>query len=344
VTAATPQDTCDNSSPAVLSPTGGFEGIQIFRVDDPRRATADDLVTAVATDCGSHTHTVVPDPKNGRVLIYVSNSGSSPEYPTHPIWGNKCEATHNKFQIVEVPLGAPERARVIRDVPLAPAATITNSCHDIGALLNRGVKLAACAGEPQAAVFDITDPANPRLLRNFTTGGVSGWHSAAFSYDGRVTVMGWEPGGGVAPECQASTPALNKSIFFFETATGRLLGTWVLPRPQSNVENCTIHNYNVVPTARADVLVTGNYQAGTWVVDFTNPAAARTVAWSDPPPEDLAQLTLGGAWGSYWYNNVIYETSISFGLNIYRLSDKVVAGARRQPFLNPQTQLGPVGK
>lgn len=130
-------------------------------------------------------------------------------------------------------------------------------------------------------------------------------------------------------------------VFFFNTFTGRLLGTWKLPRAQSAVENCTIHNYNVVPTEERDVLVAGNYQAGTWVVDFTNPRRARTVAWSDPPPLDPQNLTLGGAWGSYWYNDAIYETNITEGLNVFRLRSRAVADARQVPFLNPQTQVGP---
>jgi hypothetical protein len=88
-------------------------------------------------------------------------------------------------------------------------------------------------------------------------------------------------------------------VFFFDTFTGELLGTWALPRSQPAVENCTIHNSNVVSTGKRDVLVMGNYQAGTWVVDFTNPRHTRTVAWSDPPPLDPGSLTLGGAWGSY---------------------------------------------
>jgi hypothetical protein len=154
--------------------------------------------------------------------------------------------------------------------------------------------------------------------------------------------MGWEPGGGEEPACEANDPDLNKSVFFFDTFTGKLLGTWVLPRPQSAVENCTIHNYNVVPSGKRDVLVMGNYQAGTWVVDFTNPRHARTVAWSDPPPLDPTTFTLGGAWGSYWYNNFIYETNITEGLNIFRLHSRVTAGARRLPFLNPQSQVGRV--
>ncbi len=40
-------------------------------------------------------------------------------------------------------------------------------------------------------------------------------------------------------------------------------------------------NYNVVPTGKRDVLLTGNYQAGTWVVDFTDPRGASTVAYEE---------------------------------------------------------------
>ena len=55
IAATTPEETC-SGEPA----ESGFEGIQIFQVDDPKEASADDLVGAVATDCGSHTQTVVP--------------------------------------------------------------------------------------------------------------------------------------------------------------------------------------------------------------------------------------------------------------------------------------------
>ena len=117
VAAATPEQTCD--APFADS---GFEGIQIFQVDNPKQASADDLVTAVATDCGSHTHTVVPDPANDRVLVYVANAYTGPLYGEDPIWGHQCSEPHNKFQIVEVPLDAPEDAAVIADVPLGLAA------------------------------------------------------------------------------------------------------------------------------------------------------------------------------------------------------------------------------
>lgn len=47
---------------------------------------------------------------------------------------------------------------------------------------------------------------------------------------------------------------------------------------------------------------------------------------------------LGGAWSSYWYNRLIYETNITEGLNIFRFTGSETAGALRPNDLNPQTQ------
>ena len=91
------------------------------------------------------------------------------------------------------------------------------------------------------------------------------------------------------------------------------------------------------------MMVSGNYQAGTWVTDFTDPANAETLGWSDPPPlrgDDAggAVNELGGAWSSYWYNGFIYESEITKGLNVFRFSGPETGGAIRLPHLNPQTQ------
>jgi len=101
-------------------------------------------------------------------------------------------------------------------------------------------------------------------------------------------------------------------------------------------ENCTIHNYNVVPVKDRYVLVSGNYQAGTWVTEFTDPANPVTLGYADPPA--LVPPDLGGAWSSYWYNDFIYESSITEGLNVFRYRGHELKGARQLDHLNPQTQ------
>ena len=234
--------------------------------------------------------------------------------------------------------------------PLAgPVKGATVGCHDAGVILG-DVNMAACASADFTNVFDIGDNATPGgsiedpvFLYGIEEPGVGGvgtngrWHSAAFTWDGEVLVLGWEPGGGAQPECESTDPDVDKSMFFYDAQTGAKLGQWVLPHPQDGAgENCTIHNFNIVPLPSGRyVAVGGNYQAGTWVTEFTDPANPVTLGWSDPPV--ITPADLGGAWSSYWYNNFIYETDITRGLNVFRYSGNETAGALRLDCLNPQT-------
>jgi hypothetical protein len=129
------------------------------------------------------------------------------------------------------------------------------------------------------------------------------------------------------------------------------VGRWVLPQEQNDQENCTIHNYNVVPHPHKHIVVGGHYQAGMTVTDFTDPQNPRQVAFSDPPCYDAnpnvsgcqaASPTTGdadpGAWSTHWYNNYIYESDIIEGLNIWDINEPWWENTLRLPFLNPQTQ------
>jgi hypothetical protein len=329
----------------------GFEGFHIFDIsnlDDPTLIGDVELSARPEADafgCGSHTATAVPDLANDRLLIYNQTSGGP-----CPFLG-----------IVEVPLDAPEDADWIGNVRLEHLEP-DHAAHDTGVILG-DVNLLATASHTMATVFDIGDNEfpggsleDPVELYTIEEPGVcnvpgnplcnGSWHSAGFSWDGEVIILGWEPGGGVAPECEATDPAVKKSAFFYDADTGAKLGQWTLPRPQDSTENCTIHNYNTVPLRSGRrVLVVGNYQAGTWVVDFTDPANPVTVAWSDPPPlgqvrTPTGQLVneVGGAWSSYWYNNFIYESEITKGMNVFRVDDPALSAAVTLPHLNPQTQ------
>jgi hypothetical protein len=326
----------------------------ISNLEDPQLVGDVELSARPGADspgCGTHTLTLVPDLADGRLLIYNATSGRNPNLP------NPADRECDWIDIVQVPLANPGAATHLRREPVVGGHAV----HDNGVILGNVNMLAAASGH-MSNVFDIGanaipggSPEDPQFLYTIEEPGVcntggplcnGNWHSAAFSWDGKVIILGWEPGGGTQPECEATDPPVKKSAFFYDSATGAKLGQWTLPRPQTSAENCTIHNYNAVPlrTGR-DVLVLGNYQAGTWVVDFTNPASPQTVAWSDPPP--LGQVTTptgatvneaGGAWSSHWYNNFIYESEITKGLNVFRLSDPVVASPIRLDHLNPQTQ------
>ena len=291
------------------------EGLHIFDISDPLDPQ---LETFVDLECGSHTATLVPDVANDRVLVY--NSGSS--------------ATCPGIDIVEVPLADPSCAAFLRREPSG------RSCHDTAVILG-DAQLAACAGGDGLTVFSLGGARggtleDPSQLWTKSLQGVSIGHAATFSWDGSILAFGHEPGGGVQPECEAQDDPVKKTLFFFNSVDGTELGRWVLPRPQTAQENCTIHNFNTVPTASRNILVAGNYQAGISVVDFTNPAQPQEIAYADPAP--LQPEADGGDWSTYWYNGIIYESDIYRGLITWKLNDPAVSGAQSLPHSNPQTQ------
>jgi hypothetical protein len=347
----------------------GFEGMHVFDISNakkPKLLTSVEFSAAgaasrgTADGCGSHTSTLVPDLGNNRLIVYSNNSSGDGR------------AVCNAIDIVQVPLLNPAGASHIGKVPITGGSLGTNNgCHDAGVILGN-VNLLACASGHAANVFSIGAPrggslTNPLFLYSVEEEEVHDgelikvgapappgqdvhhagrWHSATFTWDGKVLILGWEPGGGATGECTEHHADITKSMFFYDTRDGSKLGQWVLPRNQMMEENCTIHNYNVVPLRSGKyVIVGGHYQAGTWVTEFTDPANPKTIAYADPPwlgtvttPAGAVVNELGGAWSTYYYNNFIYESEITKGLHVFRLSDPVAAGALKLGHLNPQTQ------
>ena len=285
--------TCDGQAvPA------GFEGLHVFDVgdvDDP------ELIASVDLACGSHTASAVPDPANDRLLVYSSSSNEPCPW----------------FDIVEVPLDDPADASLLRTEPSE------HTCHDIGVILG-AVRKAACAGGTGFRVFSLGGAdggslSDPEMLYHVDVPGVTIGHSAAFSWDGEVIIFGHEPGGGVAPECEATDDPVKKSAFFYDTDSGAFLGRWTLPRPQS--VNRELHDPQLQRRAAAQRApgpqsATTRPGRGSWT--SPTPRTQLTLGWSDPPP--LVPIDLGGAWSSYWYNGRIYESEITKGLNVFRFS------------------------
>jgi uncharacterized repeat protein (TIGR01451 family) len=317
----TTSGTCDLEPIVPPAPDTTWEGLHIFDISNELNP---DLVASVNLPCGSHTTSGVPDLANNRLLIY--NSGSSGTCP--------------QIEIVQIPLGNPAAAGLVRIEPNGRSG----SCHDTSIILGDAMR-AACAGGSGFTVWSL-DPADggsltdPMLMYTKTVAGVTIGHSHTFSWDGSVLVFGHEPGGGVSPNCQSTSPQGFKTLYFFETDTGNPLGQWVLPRPQTAQENCTIHNFNVIPSNKHRILVSGNYQSGIAVVDFTDPTNPTEIAFADPAP--LSPEFDGGDWSSYWYDGIIYESDIGGsdrdGMLTWRLNDPVTQGAMTLGHLNPQTQ------
>ncbi|PVG80929.1 hypothetical protein DDE18_20380 [Nocardioides gansuensis] len=329
-------------SPRSPSGTPGFEGIRIFDVSNP---SAPSYVGAVATDCGSHTHTLVPDPADpSHVYLYVAS------YPSGVLaesaYGNSCSRLapdgtqgHSKISVIEVPLADPASAAVVSEPTFElddfRSTAGFRGCHDISVFSEIQRAAAACMSEGQ--IWDLSDLERPQTIARVHNPAVEFFHSATFTWDGSTLLFGDEAGGGTSPRCRASDPTTLGAIWIYDMASLDLgtgvepsLSHFKIPRVQGDVARCTMHNFNVLPVEGRYVAVSAAYSGGTTVFDFTDRSRPVEIAHNDPHGANT--------WSSYWYNGQIYTNDTGRGFDVMLLSDQARAGAKRLPYLNPQTQ------
>jgi hypothetical protein len=336
---------CDSTSVPVTT-EGKFEGVRIFDISDRR---SPELIASVDTDCGSHTHTLVPDPANDRVIIYVSSyplgGGSAAGTDCESLEQNPEDGGHSKVGIIEVPLADPASATVTyydldedtewATYTLGVAGSFTfRACHDISVFVELDLAAAACMSESQ--LWDISDPLNPEFVWRYDNDAVKPenidlFHSASFSWDGTIVAFGDESGGGGAARCVDPDDDQGR-IWFVDAATGDELASYKIPRSETGT--CTMHNFNFIPLRDRNVLVSSAYTAGTTIVDVDALLAGASEADAEI---GFYKPSGGNAWSSYWYNGFIYAND-NRGVDTFLLSDKARAGARKLPHLNPQTQ------
>jgi hypothetical protein len=331
------------AGPAAAPFDKAWEGLRVFSLKQilAKKPDADGFTRvapkgAVYTDCGSHTHTGIPDGK--RVVLYVSSyplrSGATCGPRRGP--GDTWDPLHKKIAIVELPLANPAGMRLLKYAPInvptwnllpPPSFNPMQGCHDIQVFPARKLAAAACASVGQ--LWDISDPANPRTLSfkwQVDEPQVEFYHSAAFTWDGKVTIFGDES---VNQTCDDGSG--SGRLYFHDTRTGKLLGTFNIPRPQGTY--CSAHLFQVLKTHKGYRLVSSWYTGGLTVVGFTDPAHAKEIAYYDPAlvsPDDE------GLWSAYPYNGFVYSNGLDRGFDSY-IVGPAVRGARYS-VLNPQTQ------
>ena len=331
----TPQSdpSCASTSLPNAAAPGAWEGVRIFDISDP---TAPKRIASVRTDCGSHTHTLVPVGR-GSLFVYVSSYAL-----TTTSLGPNCEQFHGKISVIHVPRGNPADAEVVAepavDVPdfdfervelVSPVLQDTNGCHDITVLTPRRLAAAACLSVGQ--LWDISDPTSPVAIQTFNTPQVRAWHSAAFTWDGDRVAFGDEAGGGGLPRCREQDYPETGAVWVFDVATGGELGVYKLPRFHSTT--CTMHNFNFVPGVEGDILVSSAYTGGTTVADLTDPANPVEIGYYQ-----VAGPPASNAWSSYWHNGYVYANDIARGFDVFSVDHPAVEGAATLDRDNPQTQ------
>lgn len=164
--------------------TERFRGVRIFDIsnlDAPRQ------VATVQSCRGSHTHTLVTDPRDREnVYLYISGTAGvrSPSELAGCSRGGPEDTTSSYFRIevVRVPLAAPQDARIVSmprifadsagnisglwaggpHGPGTQTTSQTNQCHDITVYPELGLAAGACSGN--GILLDISDVVNPRRI------------------------------------------------------------------------------------------------------------------------------------------------------------------------------------
>ena len=362
----------------------GWEGVRIFDVSNPLEP---EFIKGVYTDCGAHTITLFPkNPK--QLMLYVSSYPLRPGPTCGPVRGPEAgnSPLHEKISVIQVPVDHPGAAKVVAQPKIKypgdadnrfdpaehalPGFNALTACHDIGVFVPLRLAAAACAEQAQLWRIrpnGVPDTKNPVWVfdDNHDTDGAGGgdaavdfWHSATFSWDGRVVNFIDESFGigcpTITPNFMGGDDADTGRMYFIARRTGDELSQFVLPRTESAPDEtgaetayCSAHLGNTVPARDRNLLVNAWYMGGVDVIDFTNPRNPQEVAYWDRGP---AGAEGSDNWSAYWYEGPsLTEPSLTIygtdgvhnpptGEGFQSFVADVAADELNLHHLNPQTQ------
>nr|WP_243727504.1 hypothetical protein [Actinocrispum wychmicini] len=342
-------DSSCNSTSLPASEKQAWEGMKIFDISDARSPK---YIAAVETDCGSHTHTLVPDKTGRNVYLYVSSYAPNATFPD-------CLPPHDFISIIKVPLKDPTAAAVVAKpvlfpdggnpgAPLpwpGPTVSTTSGCHDITVYPSKDLAAGACMGD--GIIFDISNRENPKVIdRVEDNAHFAFWHSATFNNDATKVVFTDELGGGGRATCN-TTIGQERGADGIYDITGRgakrkleFRSYYKIPRPNTDTENCVAHNGSLIPVIGRDIMVQAWYQGGVSVWDFTDSAHPKEIGFWERGPLSATQAIIGGSWSAYYYNGYVYSNDIQKGLDVLQITDPRVFTAKFVHLrdMNAQTQ------
>ncbi len=320
-----------------------FRGVRIFDITD---VTKPKQIAAVQTCRGSHTHTLVTNPKDpANVYLYASGTGAvrdGGELAGCSGLAPKDDPNTSLFSIdvIQVPLDAPEKSRVVSQPhiftdesgaiaglwqggdhgPGTQKTSVTNQCHDITVFPEVGLAAGACSGN--GILLDISDPVHPVRLDAVADKNFAYWHSATFNNSGTKVIFTDEWGGGTRPRCRASDPLTWGADAIFDIVDLKLQfkAYYKMSAPQTEQENCVAHNGGLIPVPGRDIMAQAWYQGGISVFDFTDSANPVEIAFFDRGPIDGKNLITAGYWAAYWYNGALYASEIARGIDVFKLT------------------------
>ena len=215
-------------------------GIRIYDISDIEHPKS---LTVVQTCRGSHTNTLVTDPRDStNVYIYVS--GSAQVRPSGELAGCSSGQLNEdpntalfRIEVIQVPVAHPEQAHIVSSPRIFNDLSGSKRHGESSADSAEQAKMLAAAGINAAAftrlrsmgptqchditaypaiglaggacsgyglLLDIHDVAHPVRIGAVVDSNMAAWHSVTFNNDGSKILFSDEWGGGAQPRCRKS--------------------------------------------------------------------------------------------------------------------------------------------
>jgi hypothetical protein len=312
-------------------PAGAWEGLRVFDIRNPKKV---EQVAAVYQDCGSHTNTLLPNPKGGSMFV-LNSSYPLADGPTCGPEGTEDgrgrKVNHGVVQVIEIPFANPAAAKEITELPvvypgdedgiykpgseqgLGPVLDNFLGCHDLSVFPAKGIVGAACGEQAQVWSIDpktgLPNTAKPKWV--YDQKNVDFWHSATFSWDGEVANFIDESFGDGCPTTTTKTGQGSTTLqefqtgnmYFFDASNGDLFSEYRIERgtndrvdPQSPERfNTYCSSHLGIPVPSKDrYLLVNAYYRG----------GSSVIDFTDPTkPKEIAYADLDGTntWSAYTY-------------------------------------------
>jgi hypothetical protein len=282
---------------------------KLFDVTDPGNVTF-----VVKTSTCDHTVAVVP----GTTVVYGSWSLCQASHPQQVEQGD--------VEILDFADPAHPVSRIFAFPPVAmtaggPKAITATSCHEM--TFNAALHRAYCAAISDTQVWDDTDPLNPRIVAVIDDPLVNIHHSVWDADNGTTLIIGDEFTGVLAPTpmCSDKVQYPTSALAFYDIkdlAKPTRVGYYNIPydavqasADSGGIQYCSTHLGDVIDGT--DLIVMGWYSAGTVMVDFSDPAHAKTVAtWRAAGPSSV--------WETRYMDGHVYSSDEVRGLDILKVA------------------------
>jgi hypothetical protein len=292
---------------AVLADDGESQ-MKLVDVTDPHAPA----LVAKTTTC-VHTVAVVP----GTTVVYGSWSLCQATRPAQMLDGDVeivdfKDPQHPVSKLFVFPPAAMVGGR--------PHPITATSCHEM--TFNAQLHRAYCAAITDTQVWDDSDPLDPTIIGVIDDPLVNIHHSVWDADNGTTLVLGDEVAGAEAPAptCSDKADLPTSALAFYDIkdlANPVRLGSYNIPYDSlgggegTATKVCTTHLGDVIDGT--DRIVMGWYVAGTVLVDFSDPAHAKTVAtWRADGATSV--------WETRYYQGHVYSADEVRGLDVLTLA------------------------